>query len=273
MPLLKRLTLLIICCSLALASCKHKAHEQSNNEDTNKKELLIYCENSMVGLVLDLKTEFENTHNCKIRVQNDCSKNLMGLIRYSQKGDLYIPASTYSFQNFRTETGFTLTDSIFVGYNDLVFMVKKNNPKGFIGDLKALKSDDKIAYIIADPETSSIGYETKKMLKSEKVYDRVLNNVVALSSDSKGLIKSVRNNKADVVIDWASNLNVNGNSKEVDKIIPNTEFNRLIPVYAASLSCSSEPELTRSFLKFTNAQLNESKLSKYGFTKRKKIIF
>ncbi len=105
------------------------------------------------------------------------------------------------------------------------------------------------------------------------MYEKLLPNIVALTSDSKGLVKGLKNDQADVVIDWESNLFVNGNRHYIDLIKPDLTNNHHVPIYAASLSCSSEPALTNAFFDFANSHLNETRLSKYGFTKRKTIIF
>lgn len=273
MSRLKYLIIIFSCIIFIIAGCRQSNNKKTAPTKQSPKELILYCENSMLNLVLDLKTQFETQFNCSIRIQNDCSQNLMNLIRFTGKGDIYIPASTASFDHFSLKTGHNLIDSTLIGYNQLVFMVKKNNPKIFDGRFSSLLDKDKYALIIANPETSSIGYETRRLLNNNSIYNKLLPNIVAFTSDSKGLIKSLKNNQADVIIDWQSNIYVNTNNNYVKIINPIQKNITNIPIYAASLSCSSEPTLTSSFLKFTNTHLNETRLSKYGFTRRETIIF
>ncbi|MBS2098326.1 substrate-binding domain-containing protein [Carboxylicivirga linearis] len=272
MALVKFWILISLSTIFIVSGCKQKNKTNTVSQSTSQKEILVYCENSMLGIVLNLKEQFEKEYDCNVRIQNDCAQNLMDLISYTGKGDLYIPSSTASFKEFQHKTGQILMDSVFIGYNTLVFMVKKGNPKKFDGRFSSLLQD-KYSMIIADPETSSVGYETKKLLMQNNVYKRVLPKIVSLTSDSKGLSKGLKNNQADVVIDWHSNFFANGNRNYVEVIRPDLQNNRHIPIFAASLSCSSKPTLTKAFLDFTSSQLNESRLSKYGFTRRKTIIF
>ncbi len=258
---------------LLIFGCRQSAEDSATLETAPPKELIIYCENGMMSLVCSLKEEFEKDHECVIHIQNDCAQNLMSLINYTGKGDIYIPASTRSFQNFYQNTGQEIIDSLFIGYNNLVFMVKKDNPKNFNGNLKSLLEHNKYALIISNPETSSLGDETRRLLNKHRLYKRILPNIVALTSDSRGLIKAIKANQTDVVIDWESNLLYNGNINYVDIVQIQTDQSVSIPIYAASLSCSSEPDLTNEFLKFSKQQLDESLLSKYGFSKRETIIF
>ena len=273
MPLSKYISIIIISLFFFSSGCRDRKVKKEKKRHQPPKELVVYCENTMLNVVVDLKQAFEKLHNCRVVIQNDCSKNLMGIIHYSAVGDLYIPSSTHTFKDFYANTGQVLTDSLFIGYNHLVYMVKKGNPKGFKGYLAHLKSKNKYAVIIANSETSSLGYETKRFLKQQRSYDHILMNAVSLTSDSKGLVKGLKEDQADVVINWQSNIYVNGNSNHVEVIRPQSPHNNTFPVYAAVLSCCSEPKLARAFLDLASAQLSESKLSGYGFSKRQTIIF
>jgi len=226
----------------------------------------------MVAPLLELKDTFEKNHNCVVRIQNDCSQNLIGLLNYSKRGDLFIPASASAFSSLVAKTDFHLTDTVFLGYNQLVYMVKKGNPLNFNGHLNSLLKSG-YPLIIANPETSSLGYETKQVLSEKKIYEQLLKNVVALTSDSKGLVKSLQNNQADIVINWENTYFINGNKNHIDIIRPLSAFDKPIPVYAAALSCSREPTLAREFLNLATSASGENALRKYGFSKREPIIF
>jgi len=266
--------LIVILCSLVLlGGCKNKKDKIVDKSNKATKELIVYCENTMLNIVLDLKQAFEQQYDCTVVIQNDNSKNLMGIIQYSAVGDLYIPSTAHSFEDFYDQTGQQLTDSLFIGYNHLVFMVKKGNPKHFSGYSSQLRNKGNFAVILANAESSDLGYETKRFLKQQRIYDKVLKNAVSLTSDSKGLIRALKEDQADVVINWKSNLFVNKNRNYVDVIVPQSSFNTELPVYATVLSCSKEPVLARAFLKMASSHFNEPKLSQYGFSKRQTIIF
>ncbi|MCG8579412.1 MAG: substrate-binding domain-containing protein [Bacteroidales bacterium] len=273
MPLAKYIFTLAITLLLIMGGCKERRPKKVKQVVEPPKELVIYCENTMLNMVVDLKYNFEQLYDCNVIIQNDCSKNLMGIINYSAKGDIYIPSSSHSFKSFQDITGYHLTDSLFLGYNHLVYMVKKGNPKGFSGNTGPLKRRGKYAVIIANPETSSLGYETKQFLSKQHAYDKVLESVVSLTSDSKGLVKGLKGDQADVAINWKSNINVNGNAQHIEVIHPQSPYNNAIPMYAAVMSCSSEPKLAKAFLHLASEELSEAALARYGFSKRPSIIF
>ncbi len=273
MFLIKYISILTVCSLFIFEGCKERKINRTKDGKCAAKELIVYCENTMLNMVVDLKPLFEEQYGCRVVIQNDCSKNLMGIIQYSAEGDLYIPSSTHSFKNFYAQTGQVLTDSLFWGYNHLVYMVKKGNPKKFDGYTGRLQNNNKYAFIIANSETSALGYETKRFFEQQGSYDDILTDAISLTSDSKGLIRGLKENQADVVINWHSNLNVNGNRNYVEVIMPPSPYNNAYPVYAAILSCSSEPKMARAFLDLASSYLNESRLSEYGLSKRQTIIF
>ncbi|MCU4157075.1 substrate-binding domain-containing protein [Carboxylicivirga sp. A043] len=273
MPLTKYILTLTISLFLFNGGCKEHRPKKFKKIVEPTKELVIYCENTMLNMVVDLKYNFEQLYDCNVIIQNDCSKNLMSIINYSGKGDIYIPSSSHSFKSFQKNTGFQLEDSLFLGYNHLVYMVKKGNPKKFSGNTAPLKRKGRYAVIIANPETSSLGHETKQFLRKQRAYDEVLESVVSLTSDSKGLVKGLKGDEADVAINWKSNINVNGNAHHIEVIYPQSPYNNAIPIYAAVMSCSSEPTLAKAFLHLASEELSEAALTRYGFSKRPSIIF
>jgi len=255
-----------------LSGCGNTHKDKVINTIQQNKQLIIYCENAIAPPIYELKKQFEKEYHCKVIIQNDCAQNLIGLINFSNKGDLFIPSSRHSFRVLREKTKEDILDSVFLGYNSIVFMVKKGNPKGFKGDLSLLTSKD-LSLIIANPETSSLGYETRDLLKKGKVYNKVINNVVSLTTDSKGLIKSLINNQADLIINFASTIHINGNINDIEIIPLEQKYQKELEVYAGILSTTNNRDLAESFMTYVNTSESKSVLNKYGFSKRKTLIF
>ncbi len=257
-----------------VGSCtnRNKDNNAVVEEQNNKKEILIYCENVMVPALMELKSEFELKEECVIKLHNDCSQNLASLIQYSLKGDIYLPASKEGFKKLQGASKSFIVDSAFIGFNPLVVMTLKGNPSKYSGNIKSL-TERKYALIIANPETSSLGYETRKLLGKEKLYEDLLLNVVALTTDSRGLVKSLENNEAQLVINWQSDLYHNGNYDEVDIFpIPEGE-NSPSEIYAGILSTSNNADLARDFLNYATGEKGISVFRKYGINRRKSLIF
>lgn len=256
---------------LVLSGCKGGVKTDHQQTSAVVPELLIYCENGMVSPILEISNYFESQFKCKIRIHNDCSKNLIGLINYSQKGDLFIPDSYQAITKLSRANPQIIADSIYIGINQLVFIVRKGNPESFDGSLKSL-SKRSHAVLLANPETSSLGFETRQLLQQNHFYDPVMSNVLALSVDSRGIIRSVINGEASVAIDWLSSYFYNSNRTSVDTI--NLQTNYEFPrIYASVLRSSENPGLAQTFLATLSSGYGTEVFAKYGIQKRRTTIF
>lgn len=267
-----RVSLTLFLIIIFLSGCKQDGDKKiSKHIEPETPELLIYCENGMVSPILEISNYFESQYKCKIRIHNDCSKNLIGLINYSQKGDLFIPDCYQAIASLSKSNPTIISDSLFIGVNKLVFIVKKGNPESFDGTLFSL-CKKKHAVLLANPETSSLGFETKKLFKQKNIYDSIMTNVLALSVDSRGITRSVINGEASVGVDWLSSYYYNSNKILTDTICINTEYE--IPrVYASALRSSKNPGLARTFLATISSEYGSDIFAKYGIKKRKITIF
>lgn len=255
-----------------LFACNEGETKNEQAKEETIKEITIYCENAMLGPLMELKEQFEAGNSCTVKLHNDCSQNLSSLIQYTQKGDIYLPASSVGFKKLSNKSNAHILDSVFIGYNSLVVMAPKGNPSGYDGNIKTL-IDKKHAVIIANPETSTLGSDTREFLVNKELYGDLILNVVALSTDSRGLIKSLKNQEAQLIINWESDIYNKGNRELVD-IFPIPEFQQApSEIYAGILSTSKNPELAQSFLDFATSEEGISVFRKYGFNRRKTLIF
>ncbi len=264
--------IIFIIIAVLVGSCKNQGNNNGEIVETNKKEILIYCENVMIPALKELKDDFEAKKECVVTLHNDCSQNLASLIQYSLKGDIYLPASKEGFRKLQGTSKSFIIDSVFIGFNPLVVMAVKGNPSGYNGDLNSLL-DEKYALIIANPETSSLGFETRKLLSKKKIYEDLIFNVVALTTDSRGIVKSLMNNEAQLIINWQSDLYHNGNFNEVDIFPISEEDSPSAEIYAGMLSTSSNYDLAREFIDYATGKKGISVFRKYGINRRKSLIF
>ncbi|MBN2167378.1 MAG: substrate-binding domain-containing protein [Marinilabiliaceae bacterium] len=256
--------------------CNHSEKDvEKEKADQLKNNLTIYCENSLAPLLQQLKPQFEQKYSCRLKLVNDCSQNLIGLINFTKQGDLFIPDSYSALSILRQNSAVDITDSIFIGYNSLVLVVANDNPLNITGDLIQL-ADNGISLIIANPESSSLGFQTKNLLsnynfENSNLFENVIKNVVQLSIDSKGMVKDVSKGKADVAITWFSDLYQESNSNLIDSVLLSQEYTT--EVYAGVLSCTQNPILAKYFIDFVSSDKGSAVAKQYGFHKRKSPVF
>jgi len=69
-------------------------------------------------------------------------------------------------------------------------IVPKGNPKGLSNDPAQL-TNTAYAVVMANPDSGSIGRETKNVLERRSVTDAALNNVIYFTLDSKGIANAM----------------------------------------------------------------------------------
>ncbi len=257
---------------MLLLSCHSNRGRKSQVNSIDNNELLIYCENNMVPPLMELKSSFEKHWGCKVVIHNDCSQNLVGLIQYSLKGDLFIPASNVSFKRLQGVATPNLIDSVFVAYNPLVIILNKNSSNHAQGSLMSIFNTNN-SVVLANPETGSLGYETKMLLQRENLYQKAIENVIGLSVDSKGLINRVENAEAEVAISWRSDMYMNKYRTNIESFsIPESDKNPP-QIYVGLLSTSTNQMLANKFIDYVSGETGILIFRKYGFSQRKPMIF
>ena len=250
-------------------SCRHSKKENLTIE-RNANELTVYCENSLAPLMVDLKPAFEKNYDCDLQIINDCSQNLIGLMKFSGKGDLFFPDTQSAFNQLRKTSDLYIVDSVFIGYNRLIIVVPRGNPRQINGNLSNTVLSG-YSMILANPETSSLGYEVKNELTKRHLYDFALKNVIRLTVDSKGIDKRIINQEADYAICWQSDLYSNGFSIGVDTIEIEPEL--AYEIYGGVLSSSKNVKLAKYFIDFVSSDFGIASAQNHGIKRRRTQIF
>ena len=81
------------------------------------------------------------------------------------------------------------------------------------------------------------------------------------------------NNQADLIINFASTIHINGNINDVEIIPLESKYQKSLEVYAGILSTTNNRDLAESFMAYVNTPESKSVLMRYGFSKRKTLIF
>lgn len=189
----------------------------NSNNDNKSPDLIVYCENGMLNPVKEITTIFEKETGLSVEIQNDCARNLTSLIHYRQEADIFIPDSRHAIDNIIASNPEMVADSLFLGYQTLVFIVAKGNPLFFDGELTSL-AEPAYGTILANPESSTLGLVTALLLKQHSLHDQVMNSLLSLTTDSRGLIRNISTNQASVAIGWKSDFYANNNNLKIDTI-------------------------------------------------------
>ena len=226
------------------------------------KELLLYCGITMAKPMSEIAREFEKSHNVKITISQGGSEDLYQSLKSSRKGDLYLPGSA-SYRKRHLEEGL-LGEFVHVGYNQAAMVVPKGNPKGLDADLNHLTRKD-LAVVICNPESGSIGRETKRILEGRGIYQEVLDNSAYLTTDSRNLNRALKQGEADLMINWRATAFFEENKEQMDVIDLDPKQAKPKKLLLNLLTFSSHPELARQFMELASSEQGQAIFRKYGF--------
>ncbi|PRZ01668.1 substrate-binding domain-containing protein [Marinilabilia salmonicolor] len=237
-----------------------------NTGKTSDKEddpdIIIYCENGILAPILEIVQEYEDSTGLHISIQNDCARNLVNLIHYRREADIFIPDSREAIDKILLTSPEIIADSVSVGNQTLVFIVPKKNPLKLTGELKSLTTPAN-GIILANPESSTLGFSSGTLLQKHQIYDQVMNSVLFLTADSRSLVRNIANNHASLAIAWESDYLTNSIRTQVDTLSiasPHKTF----PAVAVLLNTGKQKEKAVEFLSSLNKKNARKIFEKYG---------
>lgn len=252
---------LILAIILGLSGCGNKK-EEAKVVNVQKPELLFYVGITMVKPMSELAKRFEAKEGVSIKILQGGSEDLYQSAKASNAGDLYMPGSL-SYRDKYLPEGILEQDAVFVGYNSASLMTKKGNPKGIKADLSVLL-DPNYRSVLCNPESGSIGHETKIILEKANIYKEAMARTVYLTTDSRNLIKAIKDDDADVVLNWRATAFGN-NSDIVEVLDLPASVAKKDTLVLILLKSSKYPQKTRDFMAFARSLEGRAVFHEFGF--------
>lgn len=227
-----------------------------------KGELLIYCGITMVKPVKDIAGLMESRHGVKVTISQGGSEDLYEALKLSKVGDIYFPGSSSYRQQHLAEG--LLGDAVPVGYNVAALFVAKGNPKRVGADIKELLRPD-LSMVVCNPETGSIGAETKKILDRAGLTAPVLARSVFLATDSRSLVQAMKAQQADLTLNWRATGFFPENRDLVDIIDLDPSVSQPAKLELNLLTFSKQAQAARLFADLAASSEGQAIFRKYGF--------
>lgn len=240
-----RYVLTIFLCTLLVvaAGCDPREHPDVRREQ--KDELLVYSGMTMIKPLLELAKIIERENDCVVRVTYGGTGHIAKSVRVNQIGDIFFPGENSYVQTLQDEG--LVTDVVTVGINQAALFVQRGNPLHITASLQEL-TDPGYHVVLGNELSGAIGRETKIMLADAGLYDAVIENVLYMATDSKGLAQAIRHQDADLVINWKAVAFLPENKYVMEALeLPET-IAKKHPLQMALLSYSRHEELARAFL-------------------------
>ncbi len=227
-----------------------------------KEPLIFYVGITMIKPMQELSKEFEKTNNCEIKILQGGSQELYDSIKLSKIGDLYLPGSDSYIKKHANENIFL--DSVFVGYNKLALIVKKGNPKNIKNSLDEL-TNPTLKVVLGNAESGSVGNATKKVLTLYGNYKEAILNTIFLAPDSRNLIQSIKENKADLILNWHATIFWDENKDMVEALEIDEKYTNRSKLVLTLLNTSKNKPLAKKFLELASSAKGKATFRKYGF--------
>ncbi len=243
--------------SLVLAACG-----DTGKDSPNQSELLLYCGITMVHPMTEIARIVEQEKGVKITVSQGGSEDLYQSLKSSRVGDLYLPGSASYRQRHLSEG--LLGEFVHLGYNQASLMVPKDNPKQVEADVASLLRDD-LSVVICNPESGSIGKETKRILDNAGIYQRVLEKSLYLTSDSRDLNRALKTGDVDLILNWRATAYFDENKQQIDVLDLDPAQAKPKKLVLNLLTFSRHPEVARYFMQLAASERGQAIFRKYGF--------
>jgi molybdate transport system substrate-binding protein len=231
-----------------------------------KPELLLYCGITMVHPMTEIARVFETRENVKLSIAQGGSEHLYQSAKKSGVGDWYLPGEP-SFRAKYLKEGL-LGNFVTVGYNQMALMVQKGNPKQVKGDPQELLRKDLTA-IVGNATSGSVGQETKDILDSLGIYQKVVKAAAFLSPDSRSLALALKRKEADLAMNWRAVGYFADNIGSVDTIDLPPHLAKPQALELSLLASSKQPDLARRFMTLAASEEGQAIFRKHGFLDNK----
>jgi len=254
------LTLLLCALLVVVSGCDPREHPDVRREQ--KDELLIYSGMTMIKPLLELAKIMESEHDCVVRVTYGGTGHIAKSVRVNQIGDIFFPGEN-SYIHALQNDGLA-TDVVTVGVNQAALFVQRGNPLHISASLQEL-AEPGYHVVLGNELSGAIGRETKIMLSDAGLYDDVIENVLYMATDSKGLAQAIRHQDADLVINWKAVAFLPENKYVMEALeLPETVAPKH-PLQMALLSYSQHAALARAFLELARSERGQTIFRDYGF--------
>ncbi|WP_299437404.1 substrate-binding domain-containing protein [uncultured Rhodospira sp.] len=247
--------------ALMLSACDDDFDQAQASVD-NVPVLRIACETTLAHPIAILARQFEDETGTHVVVTTGTSRTLYEGLKANRDGDLYLPVSL--FYRDDTVADGLLGEARRIGFNVAALIVLKGNPNGIAPSLEALADPSKTV-VIASPEASSIGQETRRILSRRGLYEAVTANATVSETDSRGLMRALLDGSADVILNWRGAAFTPGVRERVDVI--DLDLDVAVPKTLALnlLTVSRQPERARQFMDLAASPRGQAILREFGF--------
>ncbi len=236
--------------------------DQAPTPKAEAPELLVYCGITMVHPMTEIGKIVEKEQGVRVVMSQGGSVDLYQALKTAGKGDLYLPGSE-SFRKKYLGEGL-LGDAVEVGYNQAALVTAKGNPKGLTDDIRQL-IDPSIAVALCNPDSGSIGNETKAILDRAGLTKAAYENSALVATDSRDLNRALKNGDVELILNWRATAFFQENRDSVSVIDLDPAVAVPKKLVLNLLTFSAQPQAARRFMEIASSPEGQAIFRRYGF--------
>lgn len=225
-----------------------------------KDVITVYSGAGMRKPMDKIGVAFEKKYGISVKYNYGGSNTLLSQIELTKRGDCYMPGATYYIKIAKNK-GFIDYEKP-VAYHIPVIAVPEGNPANIFG-LKDLTKPG-VRIILGDPKAAAIGKIENKILKKNKIYDRVQKNVIATAATVNELVVYMCLHQADASIVWKASLLGTEDKTDIIEIPKEENIIKVIPI--GRLTFSKHKKIAKKFVDFVASPEGRAVFKEYGFT-------
>jgi molybdate transport system substrate-binding protein len=228
------------------------------------RTLVLYCGAGIRPPAEELVKQFEQQSDVTVECDFAGSEVLLGRIKLTRSGDVYLPGDAHYVELARTED--LVAASKPVCYFVPVILVAKGNPRGIHTLADLVRPDIRIG--LGDPEACAIGRVAARIFAKNGISDKDVADCVTFRSLTVNeLGDKVKLGALDAVIVWDATAAYYQNATEVVRIPADQNVISTVPV--AALNTSDEPELARQLMDFLASEQGKAVFAKHHYSVNK----
>ncbi len=222
--------------------------------------LLLSCGAGLRPPVEEIIALFQRQTGVKVSANYAGSNFLLGQLKLSKRGDIFLPGDDFYIQAARGEG--LVQESHAVAQLVPVIQVARGNPKGIKSVADLARSDVKLG--VADERVAAVGRITPAIFATNGVsFDEIRAKVAFTSTTAPELGLEVKLGHVDAVIVWQAVAWQYAPETEI-VAIP-AERNILSPVAAAIVTESTNKEIALELIKFMQGKTGQDIFRKHHY--------
>lgn len=224
-------------------------------------KLFVYCAAGMRKPIEILAKNYESKKGTKIELTYDGSNKLLGQIKLTHKGDIYIAGDADYIEMARKDS--LVNEGRTICYFIPIIMVKKGNPKKITGLNDLIKPGIKLGQ--GDDKAAAVGRILPEILRKNGVDSIAWRKNILLSTPTVNELGiAVKLGTIDAAIVWNA---IAAAYQDVSEPILIPAGKNVIPqVGAAVLNFSKSKTEAAAFLNYLTSQEAKEELRKEGYT-------